>query len=159
MAITLDISGILQAAAFWVSNQANQGGNIGRKLYFYFYVLLTSVSMVIGSVLFIPSLHTMHTILRYSTMPWLENGKRYLVTIRQFTSGFSSQRRSSRKDWTSSGNPRPDDIVDVGGAWKDINLFMENISRAVQVVNPRIKPDLRANQLQPIRTVTTIGTF
>ena len=46
MAITLDISGILQAAAFWVSNQ---GGNNGRKLYFYFYVLLTFVSMVIGN--------------------------------------------------------------------------------------------------------------
>ena len=46
MAITLDITGILQAAAFWVSNQ---GGNNGRKLYFYFYVLLTSVSMVIGN--------------------------------------------------------------------------------------------------------------
>ena len=46
MAITLDITGILQAAAFWVSNQ---GGNKGRKLYFYFYVLLTFVSMVIGN--------------------------------------------------------------------------------------------------------------
>ena len=46
MAITLDISGILQAAAFWVSNQ---GGNNGRRLYFYFYVLLTFVSMVIGN--------------------------------------------------------------------------------------------------------------
>ena len=46
MAITLDISGILQAAAFWVSNQ---GGNNGRKLYFYFYVLLTFVSMVVGN--------------------------------------------------------------------------------------------------------------
>jgi Na+/H+ antiporter NhaD/arsenite permease-like protein len=46
MAITLDITGILQAAAFWVSNQ---GGNSGRKLYFYFYVLLTSISMVIGN--------------------------------------------------------------------------------------------------------------
>ena len=160
VAIALDISGILQTAAFWVSNQANQGRNIGRKLYFYFYVLLTSVNMVIGSVPVIPSLHTIHTILRYSGMPWLENGKRYLVTIRQFTSGFSSQRRSSRKDWTSSGNPRPDDIVDVGGAWKDINWFMENISRALQVVNPRIKLDLRrANPLQPIRTITTIGTF
>jgi Na+/H+ antiporter NhaD/arsenite permease-like protein len=46
MAITLDVTGILQAAAFWVSNQ---GGNNGRKLYFYFYVLLTLVSMVIGN--------------------------------------------------------------------------------------------------------------
>jgi Na+/H+ antiporter NhaD/arsenite permease-like protein len=46
IAITLDITGIFQAAAFWVSNQ---GGNNGRKLYFYFYLLLTVVSMVIGN--------------------------------------------------------------------------------------------------------------
>jgi Na+/H+ antiporter NhaD/arsenite permease-like protein len=52
MAITLDITGILQAAALWVSNQ---GGNKGQKLYFYFYVLLTIVSMVIGNDLVILS--------------------------------------------------------------------------------------------------------
>ena len=46
MAITLDVTGILQAAAFWVSNQ---GGNNSRKLYFYFYVLLTLISMVVGN--------------------------------------------------------------------------------------------------------------
>ena len=46
MAITLDVTGILQAAAFWVSNK---GGSNGRKLYFYFYVLLTVISMVIGN--------------------------------------------------------------------------------------------------------------
>ena len=46
MAITLDITGILQAAAFWVSNQ---GGNNGRKLYFYFYILYTTISIVIGN--------------------------------------------------------------------------------------------------------------
>jgi Na+/H+ antiporter NhaD/arsenite permease-like protein len=46
MAITLDVTGILQAAAFWVSNQ---GGNNSRKLYFYFYALLTCISMVIGN--------------------------------------------------------------------------------------------------------------
>ena len=46
MSITLDVTGILQAAAFWVSNQ---GGNNTRKLYFYFYVLLTTVSMVLGN--------------------------------------------------------------------------------------------------------------
>ena len=46
MAITLDITGILQAAAFWVSNK---GGSSGRKLYFYFYLLLTVVSMVLGN--------------------------------------------------------------------------------------------------------------
>jgi Na+/H+ antiporter NhaD/arsenite permease-like protein len=46
MAITLDVTGILQATAFWISNH---GGKNGRKLYFYFYVLLTFVSMVIGN--------------------------------------------------------------------------------------------------------------
>ncbi|KAF7341960.1 Arsenical pump membrane protein [Mycena venus] len=45
MAITLDISGVLQAAAFWVSNK---GGTNGRRLYFYFYILLTVVSVLIG---------------------------------------------------------------------------------------------------------------
>lgn len=46
MAITLDVTGILQAAAFWVSNK---GGNNGRKLYFYFYLLLTLISMIVGN--------------------------------------------------------------------------------------------------------------
>ena len=46
MAITLDVTGILQAAAFWVSNK---GGDNGRKLYFYFYLLLTLISMVVGN--------------------------------------------------------------------------------------------------------------
>jgi len=46
MAITLDVTGILQAAAFWVSNK---GGSNGRKLYFYFYLLLTLISMVVGN--------------------------------------------------------------------------------------------------------------
>ncbi|XP_006455270.1 hypothetical protein AGABI2DRAFT_209685 [Agaricus bisporus var. bisporus H97] len=46
MAITLDITGILQAAAFWVSNR---GGKNGRKLYLYFYIMLTLISMVIGN--------------------------------------------------------------------------------------------------------------
>ncbi|KAF8194201.1 hypothetical protein BJ912DRAFT_959746 [Pholiota molesta] len=45
-AITLDVTGSLQAAAFWVSNQ---GGNNGRKLYLYFYLLLTGISMVVGN--------------------------------------------------------------------------------------------------------------
>ena len=52
MAITLDVTGILQAAAFWVSNK---GGSNGRKLYFYFYLLLTLVSMVVGNNLVILS--------------------------------------------------------------------------------------------------------
>ncbi|KAF4612870.1 hypothetical protein D9613_011171 [Agrocybe pediades] len=46
MAITLDVTGILQAAAFWVSNK---GGDNGRKLFFYFYLLLTLISMVVGN--------------------------------------------------------------------------------------------------------------
>ncbi|KAJ7177939.1 hypothetical protein C8R46DRAFT_1075415 [Mycena filopes] len=46
MAITLDISGVLQAAAFWVSNK---GGTNGRRLYFYFYVMLTLLSVLLGN--------------------------------------------------------------------------------------------------------------
>ncbi|KAJ4479381.1 hypothetical protein J3R30DRAFT_3289601 [Lentinula aciculospora] len=46
MAITLDISGILQASAFWVSNK---GGSNGWKLYFYFYLMLTSLSVFLGN--------------------------------------------------------------------------------------------------------------
>ncbi|CAA7262487.1 unnamed protein product [Cyclocybe aegerita] len=43
MAITLDITGVLQAAAFWVSNK---GGNNGWKLFLYFYMMLTALSVV-----------------------------------------------------------------------------------------------------------------
>lgn len=46
MAITLDVTGILKFAAFWVSNK---GGTNGRKLFLYFYLLLTGISMVIGN--------------------------------------------------------------------------------------------------------------
>lgn len=46
MAITLDITGVLQAAAFWVSNR---GGSNGWKLYFYFYVMLTVLSVILGN--------------------------------------------------------------------------------------------------------------
>ncbi|KAF8550188.1 hypothetical protein OG21DRAFT_1469056 [Imleria badia] len=46
MAITLDITGILQAAAFWVSNK---GGDNGWKLYLYFYVMLTLLSILLGN--------------------------------------------------------------------------------------------------------------
>lgn len=46
MAITLDITGILQAAAFWVSNK---GGRNGWKLYLYFYVMLTILSILLGN--------------------------------------------------------------------------------------------------------------
>ncbi|TFK29545.1 hypothetical protein FA15DRAFT_631986 [Coprinopsis marcescibilis] len=46
MAITLDVTGILRAAAFHVSNV---GGSKGRKLYFMFFALLTVISMIIGN--------------------------------------------------------------------------------------------------------------
>ena len=46
MAITLDITGLLQAAAFWVSNQ---GGSNGWKLFTYFYIMLTILSIVLGN--------------------------------------------------------------------------------------------------------------
>jgi Na+/H+ antiporter NhaD/arsenite permease-like protein len=46
MAITLDITGIWRAATFWV---INKGGSNGWKLYFYFYLLLTSLSVIIGN--------------------------------------------------------------------------------------------------------------
>ncbi|KAG6895826.1 hypothetical protein C0992_012271 [Termitomyces sp. T32_za158] len=46
MAITLDITGILQAAAYWVSNK---GGSHTRRLFFYFYVMLTLISMLLGN--------------------------------------------------------------------------------------------------------------
>lgn len=46
MAITLDITGILEAAAYWVSRK---GGSNGWKLYLYFYLLLTLVSILIGN--------------------------------------------------------------------------------------------------------------
>lgn len=46
MAITLDITGVLQAAAFWVSNK---GGSNGWKLFIYFYIMLTVLSIVLGN--------------------------------------------------------------------------------------------------------------
>ena len=46
MAITLDISGVLQAAAYWVSNK---GGSDGYKLFVYFYMMLTALSVFIGN--------------------------------------------------------------------------------------------------------------
>lgn len=46
MAITLDITGVLQAAAFWVSNK---GGSNGWKLFFYFYIMLTALSVLLGN--------------------------------------------------------------------------------------------------------------
>lgn len=46
MAITLDITGVLRAAAFWVSNK---GGRSGWRLYLYFYVMLTLLSILLGN--------------------------------------------------------------------------------------------------------------
>ena len=46
MAITLDITGLLQAAAFWVSNK---GGSNGWKLFTYFYIMLTVLSVILGN--------------------------------------------------------------------------------------------------------------
>ncbi|EIW75979.1 hypothetical protein CONPUDRAFT_111819 [Coniophora puteana RWD-64-598 SS2] len=46
MAITLDITGILQSAAFWVSNK---GGDNGWRLYLYFYLMLTFLSICLGN--------------------------------------------------------------------------------------------------------------
>ncbi|KAF9462506.1 hypothetical protein BDZ94DRAFT_720489 [Collybia nuda] len=46
MAITLDITGVLRAAAFWVSNK---GGTDGYKLFLYFYMLLTALSVFLGN--------------------------------------------------------------------------------------------------------------
>lgn len=46
LSITLDITGVLQAAAFWVSNK---GGSSGWRHFFYFYVMLTLLSVVIGN--------------------------------------------------------------------------------------------------------------
>ncbi|KIM43422.1 hypothetical protein M413DRAFT_443363 [Hebeloma cylindrosporum] len=46
MAITLDITGVLQAAAFWVSNK---GGSNGWKLFLYFYIMLTVLSVFLGN--------------------------------------------------------------------------------------------------------------
>jgi Na+/H+ antiporter NhaD/arsenite permease-like protein len=46
MAITLDITGVLQAAAFWVSNR---GGSNGWRLYLYFYLMLTVLSVFLGN--------------------------------------------------------------------------------------------------------------
>ncbi|KAF8653641.1 hypothetical protein AX16_003793 [Volvariella volvacea WC 439] len=46
MAITLDITGVLKAAAFWVSNR---GGSSVQKLYLYFYLMLTFLSVILGN--------------------------------------------------------------------------------------------------------------
>ncbi|KAG6371487.1 hypothetical protein JVT61DRAFT_9522 [Boletus reticuloceps] len=46
MAITLDTTGVLVAAAFWVSNK---GGRNGWKLYLCFYVMLTLLSILLSN--------------------------------------------------------------------------------------------------------------
>lgn len=72
MAITLDTTGILEAAAFWVSNK---GGSNGRKLYFYFYVMLTLLSILLGNDPVILSgtafLAYYTTVAGVKPMPWL----------------------------------------------------------------------------------------
>jgi hypothetical protein len=44
--LTLDLTGILQSAAFWVSNR---GGTSGRRLFLYFYLMTTGLSAVLGN--------------------------------------------------------------------------------------------------------------
>ncbi|RXW12621.1 hypothetical protein EST38_g13232, partial [Candolleomyces aberdarensis] len=46
IAVTLDVTGIPQAAAFWVRKR---GGLNGRKIYLYFYLLVTLISIIVGS--------------------------------------------------------------------------------------------------------------
>ena len=46
MAITLDITGALQAAAFWVSNKS---GSSGYRLFTYFYLMLTVLGVILGN--------------------------------------------------------------------------------------------------------------
>ncbi|KAG9312509.1 hypothetical protein JVU11DRAFT_6901 [Chiua virens] len=46
MAITLDITGVLRATAFWVSNK---GGDNGWRMYLYFYIMLTLLSILLGN--------------------------------------------------------------------------------------------------------------
>lgn len=62
MAITLDTTGILQAAAFWVSNK---GGSNGRRLYFYFYILLTLISLVVGNDPVIRGFHVYLSVIQH----------------------------------------------------------------------------------------------
>ncbi|KAJ3895627.1 hypothetical protein GG344DRAFT_85819 [Lentinula edodes] len=72
MAITLDISGVLQASAFWVSNK---GGSNGWKLYLYFYLMLTLLSIFLGNDAVIlsgtPFLVYYTTATGLERMPWL----------------------------------------------------------------------------------------
>ena len=42
MSITLDMTGIFKAAAYWVSNVS---GRSGTKLFIYFYLLITALSL------------------------------------------------------------------------------------------------------------------
>ena len=46
MSITLDVKGIFHAVAIWVGNK---GGCNGWKLYLYFYVMLTLLSVLLGN--------------------------------------------------------------------------------------------------------------
>lgn len=46
MSISLDLTGILQAAAFWVSNK---GGSSGQRLYLYFFLFSVLLAVVLGN--------------------------------------------------------------------------------------------------------------
>lgn len=46
MSISLDMTGVLQAAAFWVSNK---GGRSGYRLYTYFYLMSLFLAVVLGN--------------------------------------------------------------------------------------------------------------
>ncbi|KAI6143988.1 hypothetical protein BKA82DRAFT_897651 [Pisolithus tinctorius] len=72
MTITLNVTGIFAAAAFWVKNKS---GSNGRKLHFYSYVMLTLLSIPLGND---PVILSGTAFLAYYTagagvapMPWL----------------------------------------------------------------------------------------
>ncbi|CCG83232.1 Arsenite efflux transporter ArsB-like, puative [Taphrina deformans PYCC 5710] len=46
MSISLDMTGVLQAAAFWISNK---GGKSGYRLYTYFFLMSLSLAVILGN--------------------------------------------------------------------------------------------------------------
>ena len=72
MAITLDITGVLQAAAFWISNN---GGHNGWKLYLYFYIMLTLLAILLGNdiVIFSGTAFLVHytEVAELESNPWI----------------------------------------------------------------------------------------
>ncbi|OLL26086.1 Arsenical pump membrane protein, partial [Neolecta irregularis DAH-3] len=75
LAITLDMTGVLQAAAFYVSNK---GGRSGRRLFLYFYLLETALSSLLGNdavvLSAIPFLVYYTRATELSSIPWLCSG-------------------------------------------------------------------------------------